>query len=535
MISPESLNITLDSLQPHREPPPEQKNRLCICISDVHFTDGTVGRQSAEGTVWKDFFAEVITTCKEYAIQELTLVLVGDVADMIRTAVWAQENVYPWQRDDPKFPIALRKIMAGIVDLHAKNPDAHGKKGSCGFFYHLRSLPQRLADVHIETLVLLGNHDKEICADPDTLKMFYEDCLGQKVANLSPEYRRWIGKMYGDETRFLDPQSVPWLPFYWGDAQLRLFLTHGQWRDSDNSRLIAADSNQPGWTVKDGWCADVWQQLNYRPFTDPCFGDTVAAGVLSTFIYRAKNALNEYKAEEAEHNRAIPDLHRIECILDELDLYRPSSTAVTRILQETQDKGTSAIVRDIVECELYRTLCDWLNWDFTLESSPPMRRLALKAARLWLILTGPLRRFRIQLTLVQGILWLMGLIEKLRPLSVYRTDGASYKDIQTFPTFQEPFWRAGFRIHGEGHTHVPLESDVDVSYQSSDIPKPSSNFTYINFGTWRDQVLAKENKSYRRRGVGRALFVLNLPREEDKAFQYYVEDALSWSDGMDRL
>ena len=365
--------------------------------------------------------------------------------------------------------------------------------------------------------------------------MFYEDCLGQKVANLSSEYRRWIGKMYGDETRFLDPKTVPWLPFYWGDAQLRLFVTHGQWRDNDNSRMIAAEKEQPGWRTKDGWRADVWQKMNYQPFTDPCFGDTVAAGVLSTFIYRAKKALNEYKAAEEKDKRSVPDLHRIERILDELDLYRPSSAAVTRILHETRREGCSATVRDIVESELYSALCDWLHWDFTLDSSPPMRRLALKAARLWLMLTGPLRLFRIQLTLVQAILWLLTMIEKLRPLSVYRTDGASFKDIQTFPTFQEPFWRAGFRIHGEGHTHIPLESEADVSYPSTDTPRPSSNFSYINFGTWRDQVLAKENKSYRRRGVGRALFVLNLPREEHKGFRYYVEDVLNWSDGMDRL
>lgn len=523
----DSLKITLETLQPERQASAEPRNRLCIAISDVHFTDGTVGTQNAEATAWKDFFSEIVSTCREDAIDDLTLLLVGDVADMIRTAIWAQEGVYPWERTHANFPLAPRKIMHRIAGLHAGEPGQSAGHDSCGFFHHLQNLPAQLAGVRVETIVLLGNHDKEILADPEVLTIFYERCLGRKVVDLSTEYRRWIGRMYGDEKRFADPSSVPWLPFYWGDADLRLFVTHGQWRDPDNSRAVEAQGNLPAWQVGDGWRADVWQKLDYRPFTDPCFGDTVAAGVLSTFIYQAKRKLA---------NLPDPELPRLMRILDELDLYRPSSAAVSRILQETRRGRISAKVRDIIEAELYQAISDWLSWDFTLESSPPARRFALQAARIWLKLTGPLRWFRIQLTLVWLILEGLNLIEKLKPLSIYREDGASFKDIKTFPTYQQAFWEQGFRLHGEGHTHVPLESDAKVEYTGQDSVLDKPNFSYINFGTWRDQIVDKENGGYRRRGVGRALFVQHLQKEHDKSkrYRYFVQDGIQWSDRMDQ-
>lgn len=160
------------------------------------------------------------------------------------------------------------------------------------------------------------------------------------------------------------------------------------------SRAVEAQGNLPAWQVGDGWRADVWQKLDYRPFTDPCFGDTVAAGVLSTFIYQAKRKLA---------NLPDPELPRLMRILDELDLYRPSSDA-----------------------------------------------------------------------------------------------------------------------------------KVEYTGQDSVLDKP--NFSYINFGTWRDQIVDKENGGYRRRGVGRALFVKHLQKEHGKSkrYRYFVQDGIQWSDRMDQ-
>lgn len=249
----ESLQITLDSLKPEQVTSSRPLNRLCICISDLHFTDATVGNQSAEETAWKDFFDEVISTCQEDEIDELTLLLAGDVVDMIRTGVWAKRGIYPWQREHVEYPAALHEIMQGIIRVHVQSHVNANHSGDCGFFHYLRQLPGKLPNVKVETLALLGNHDKELMTDPEVLRLFYEQCLGQPVASLSEAYRRWIGKMYGDELLFLEPASVPWLPFYWGDADLRLFVTHAM----AGQRQLPGDrvGRQPSFLASCRWLA----------------------------------------------------------------------------------------------------------------------------------------------------------------------------------------------------------------------------------------------------------------------------------------
>lgn len=524
-------------------------NRMCICFSDVHFTDGTVGNQSGEAVVWENVFDRIKDLCVRHEIRELYLVLAGDVADMIRTAQWAKHGVYPWDRTDPKFEFVLREIMQGIIDQHNKGP---GPCEPAGFFYWLKRLKIDLENYRakdkgsqvakIQTLVLLGNHDKEIFADDESLKLFYEACLGQPVAKLPADYRRWIGEMYfGDKNRYDDPASVPWLPFYWGDKGFRLFLTHGQWRDEDNSRRIDSDSasGRPGWQVSDGWNLDTWRKLQYAPFTEPCFGDTVAAGVLSGFIYRASEKLEKLPAKTDDEKKEIARLVRI---LGELDLYRPTYAAVGRIIVETwrlrQAGAGGAAARNIIEQELRDSVRQWLSWDFTYQSARPVLRLGLKFAKLVLTVMKLLGA-RIELVFIYLVMRGMAKLKQ----GLFRTgDAPSYSEMLAFPGFLPQYREYGFRIHGEGHTHIPLQEEL--YFKEPEQPSEHKSYTYINFGAWRDSIVTAMKRKYRRRGVGRALCVLDLlpdpacaeeEHRDDRRFAYWVEDILTWSDNMDRL
>ncbi len=114
---------------------PNRPNRLCICFSDLHFTDGTVGNQSADDVVWEEVFDNIVDLCGHFNIDELTIVLVGDVVDMIRTQRWAEHGVYPWQRQDPQFKKILHEILQGIIEVHTR-PRTPGKK--TGYFHWLK-------------------------------------------------------------------------------------------------------------------------------------------------------------------------------------------------------------------------------------------------------------------------------------------------------------------------------------------------------------------------------------------------------------
>ncbi|ADO48407.1 metallophosphoesterase [[Enterobacter] lignolyticus] len=518
-------------------------DRMCVCFSDIHCTDGTAGNQSGEAVVWESLFNRIKEACVQHDIKELYLILGGDVVDMIRSAQWTINGVYPWERSRPEFSVTLRNIMQGIIDKHAIKP-GHHEPG--GFFYWLQQLYADLPHcrckgktsqvTHIQTVVLLGNHDKEILADAETLRLFYTRCLGQQVYPMSAEYRRWVGEMYfADKDRYRDADAMPWLPFYWGDRGFRLFVTHGQWRDADNCRRIppqAAKANR-GWKVSDGWRPMTWRSLNYSPFTGPCFGDTVAAGALSGFIYRAKQGLHQIQdltPEEAQIMR------RLERILDELDLYRPTCAAFTRVIEETWRlramESSPQGAREAVEKALRDSLYQWLFWDFTLESARPAVRALLKAARL---LVRLLRPFDVRVEL--GFMYCL-----MRVLALLQDDAPTYREMRRFPAFLQDYRDYGFRLHCEGHTHFPLQEEL---YFRGEKKRASGKiYSYINFGAWRDQIVTALKRKYRRRGVGRALYVLDLtpdnggapdmPRNE-RRFSCWVEDTLSWSDDMDRL
>ena len=522
---PENLELLHDIADPDDT---SRANRLCVVISDVHFTDGTVGNQSVEEPTWDGFFKEVESFCVDYAIEELTLVLDGDVVDMIRTGKWAEKGIYPWQRDHDEFAPILRTIIHDISTIHGGEHDSGRRR----FFSLLKDLPERLKgkgqegkDIAVKTLALLGNHDKEILADNDVLTVFYENCLGQKVADLPEDYRRWVGRQYGDENLFLDKSSVPWLPFYHGDRGFRLFITHGQWRDAANCREIG------GWTVKDGWSLENWQQSRFAPFREPCFGDTVAAGVLSTFIYKTKQALNKLKTGEPN-----TEIARLERIIDELDLYRPTYAAVERILLETRDrrtKGKSTQITGIIENNLHEAILQWINLDFTLESASGTLRWALHIAK-WVLnifesLPGSGHRIELE-----AVYWVLRLIAGLQNLLGNKKGKLSRKDMVKFPCFLEEYRDYGFHIHCEGHTHIPLQQEVYFKK-----PEKNKNYTYVNFGAWRDQLDKKQNIGYRRRGVGRAFYILDLkPGASDpsqRRFAYHVKEILSWGDHLDRL
>lgn len=534
---PESID---DSLEPDRP------NRLCVTLSDIHLTDGTVGFQNLEDTVWTEFYDSLAAHCKRNEIEEVTLILDGDVVDMIRSNRWAKAGIYPWQREKKeKFAQVVNQIIVEIIKQHHV------------FFTWLQNIKNRLPqDTKIKSgdainiVIILGNHDKELLCDNDALTYFYENGLGKKLENFSDQERAWLGRMYGDEEMFKEMKTAPYFPFYYGDRGFRFFTTHGQWRDKSNSRKVFSSQGLPGWTAADGWQNETWQQLKFSPFLAPCFGDTIAAGLLSTFIYKAKKKLSEYKegmkvtGDYDKDENIRHDIKRLENILDELDLYRPTYKAVVRILDEAKSMHNEALVA-IIEETLFSEIISWLECDFVYESSSAMFGVFLRVAKYFLKFLKFLKLHKfIALSLVKFSLkffdW-YGLL-KLFFINTFRllsnkdvlTSNLLLKDLKGFPAFMPEYEHYGFQIHGEGHTHIPLEEEPRIRSG-----KPT---TYVNFGTWRDQILGRKNTGYRRRGVLRLFYILDLKGKKDKyknneqrQFNYFTEDITKWSDKKDDL
>ncbi|WP_416306053.1 hypothetical protein [Neptunicella sp. SCSIO 80796] len=495
------------------QPDENRGNRLCVSVSDIHLTDGTVGFQNLGDHAWQLFYNSILQRCKNYYVDEVLFVLDGDIVDMIRSSRWVENGIYPWERQrSAEFSAVINQIIQDIVEHKHKS-----------FFDMLKALPARLREEaavkQVKVVITLGNHDKELFCDQQALSYFYEQALGIRLDDISLAERQLIGRMYGDEAMFESLSSAPYMPFYYGDTGFRFFTTHGQWRDKDNSRSIKAEDGLPGWSASEGWQTEKWQQLGYSPFLLPCFGDSVAAGVLSTFIYKVKRQLDENGCQDT----------RLNSILDELDLYRPTYAALTRILKETSDmrsdgRGETAI--KIIEETLYHCIIEWLSWDFTYQSTSSFRGTLLRTGKRlleWLRSMGHGLE-------IKGLASLLRIIEFLNQ---FFRRSITLNEMGRFPAFMPEYRHYQFQIHGEGHTHMPLQEQPNIEGLRSS--------TYINFGTWRDQIVIRKDRGYRRQGVLRALYILDLvnrcddPGQPPRTFDYFVEDVVNWGDFKDAL
>lgn len=498
---------------------PVRVNRLCVLISDVHCTDCTVGNQTVSENDWHLFFDQLqfavshpsyekLDLLPGQGIDELLLILNGDIIDLIRSSKWTEAEVYPWDRDHPQFPEIVMEIMRDIVAIHAHNQPVEPYKSCSGFFYWMRKTLQQLREMGVKVTIIsiVGNHDKELQVVPAARQMYYEECLGMTALDISDSYRGWVAAQLGTPRDDL----YPCLPFYFADVDLRLLATHGQWRDADNSRATSY------WQPEDGWQPQSWRQEQYRAFSEPCFGDTIAAGMLSGFIWRTSRRISD----------ELPGAERLRHVLDEMDLYRPSVAGVLRLLRESRrlakkDKSAKGLHQTVLDC-FHESLVSWLSHAETWNSTSGMMKVGLHM----LSTLGRLRWYWLDVSLMYGMAKLQ------QPESKIPTS-----QVLAMPAFNTAYQALGLRLHVEGHTHVALEADAQPVHSRQD----HNNFTYINLGAWRDAILPKCNKGFRRRSTGRALFIFDLAAllepphpQPDDAFHFYTRDVTGWGDRLDQ-
>ena len=489
---------------------PEADSRIGVLISDIHCTDCTVGNQTASETDWESFFREleVMLDASITATSEILLILNGDVVDLLRSGKWAAANVYPWQRDNPDFKKIVLDIMHDVVEKHAKHPvDADV---SSGFFHYLQELVQNLRKKtsRVTLIPIVGNHDKELQVVPEARAIYYQQCLGLTSDDLSAEYRNWVATQMGS-----DP-AEPWplLPFYFAGPHLRLFATHGQWRDSTNSRSTGR------WNSCKGWQPQLWQQEQYLPFSDPCFGDTIASGMLSHFIWNATLAIEHDVIPNAVNRSRDDGIDHIQHVLREMDLYRPAAAAVVRLLEEARkldhyDQNSQLLYLTLVN-QYRNSLQSWLAHPETFSTASLGNKIVLYV-----------------ISFLSRLRWVW-VDTVLMRLMAWKSDLKGETPYSSLPAFLDDYRHVGFRLHAEGHTHVTME--VDLKYSP---PQERLNYTYVNLGAWRNRIVQKfDNMGFRRRSIGRALIVQGSANSnsDDSAYRFTLRDITSWGDGLDR-
>ena len=486
--------------------------RIAVLISDIHCTDRSVGMQTAEETDWRNFFREleVVLDDSKSPSCEILIILNGDVIDLLRSGKWAEANVYPWQREHPGFKQTILKIMHDIVEHHAQRPG--DDNNSSGFFHYLQHMVRNLRKkfTHVTIVPTVGNHDKELQVVPEAREIYYRECLGLLDGDLSASYRKWVAAQMGS-----DAEAVwPVLPFYVADPRLRLFATHGQWRDKTNSR----PTND--WKFSAGWQPQSWQKDQYRAFSDSCFGDTVASGLLSHFIWNATRAIKDevIPLADASELDQLKEIDHILNVLSEMDLYRPSALAIVRLLKEAekidQSNDNARLLKQTLIDQYRKSLRSWLAQPETFSTAPRLYVFILHL----ISLLSRLECDSMDIHLMELMAWASDIKEKT--------------PFAKLPAFLKDYRLLGFRLHAEGHTHVAM--DVDLRFTP---PHERRNYTYVNLGAWRNRIVPKyENKGYRRYGVGRALIVHGsaMTGTADCAYWFTLRDITTRGDKLDR-
>lgn len=261
-----------------------------VFISDLHLTDGTSGQTINSGAfeVFRDNLEILVgSILKKGKVQDLKIVLLGDIFDVIRSTQWidAGDNVRPWSEAGPGQNKVLLNIMKGIL----QNPE---NKKSLSYLADLREFADR-RELGFELQYVIGNHDWLI--------------------NRYPDCRQEVATALG----MSDAETAPLFPTEAFDPDYRTLARHG----------------------------DIYDEFNYSGNRGKSsLGDAVVIDLLDRFPLEVEEPLTALVAEKeitAEQKKDIVEELR------ELDNVRPIFDAPSWVLM-ISDKAGKDCVRQVL-------------------------------------------------------------------------------------------------------------------------------------------------------------------------------------------
>jgi UDP-2,3-diacylglucosamine pyrophosphatase LpxH len=157
---------------------------MLVILSDLHFTDETVSADENVPTRAFEYLADDLrgiiensdeNGARRNAIEDVEVLLLGDVFDMLRSARWKGE-VMPWSPPGPELEERVGEIMDGVCEVNA------------GAFATLRGLKESLglAPEKVKLRYVAGNHDRTVNLFASTRRRAVE-ALGLDGGEYDPE------------------------------------------------------------------------------------------------------------------------------------------------------------------------------------------------------------------------------------------------------------------------------------------------------------------------------------------------------------
>ncbi|MFA5180806.1 MAG: hypothetical protein WC405_05760 [Syntrophales bacterium] len=124
---------------------------MLVFLSDVHLTDGSSG-ETIKATAFRIFAENLRKLADSVApLEEIRLVLLGDIFDIIRSAAWIDDkvSVRPWDEAGPLQEEVVTKILRGII---ANNQESLDELLSLMDYAKEKKIP-------FDINYIIGNHD----------------------------------------------------------------------------------------------------------------------------------------------------------------------------------------------------------------------------------------------------------------------------------------------------------------------------------------------------------------------------------------
>ena len=172
---------------------------MLVFLSDAHLTDGSSG-ETIKPTAFRIFADQLKKLADTVSpLQEVRVVLLGDIFDIIRSTQWLTESVRPWDPESEAQKVVVENILEQIL---AKNVD------SLSVFGELRNYLNGKG-VTFEVDYIIGNHDW--------------------LVNRYPSCRSLVAKALG-----ISSANVPMFPSELFEPEYKVFARHGDIYDKFN-------------------------------------------------------------------------------------------------------------------------------------------------------------------------------------------------------------------------------------------------------------------------------------------------------------
>ncbi|HSH03002.1 MAG TPA: hypothetical protein VLL52_10830 [Anaerolineae bacterium] len=432
---------------------------MLVVLSDLHFVDGTSGNHNLPVDAFRDVFLEnVAELARGNQATEVTLLLLGDIPDLIRSSHWldAKPQDRPWGANGladvenyrsfrkENSPTITERICQRILGVLPEDGDRSkvpfdsilGRNWDTFAFFRnfeeeLRAqLYPDMQDIKAQLIYVPGNHDRLINLYP----------------SLRDEFKKMLGLTVTADVVLGDVDDEWWYRYDFLSEYYGVYARHGHQYDPWN------------------YGAGPMNSAERKDHLQPCIGDVVAAEFAVRLPWEARRmGLSEdlvHKLQDMDNVRPLSRL--MEWFYS--NMHTHVQAAETR---EALDNVFDKVIRNLVSLDFVQ------NWDTPHTKVDDVVRGITSSVGRWAV------DKLVDLTDVSSLVG-EGLLNLVAPLLGPPATQENDRFIQA--AYREEIWRANKKVRFVlyGHTHNPMIVPLDGEEEESVL--------YFNTGTWRERI-----------------------------------------------